>query len=34
MMYAMGINIKRRFYKGVAVPTALYEDETWSMAVE
>ena len=29
----LGINVKRRLYKGVAVPTALYGTETWSMAV-
>ena len=29
----IGINIKRRLYEGVAVPTALYETKTKSMAV-
>ena len=29
----MGMNIERKLYEGVAVPTALYEGETWSMAV-
>ena len=31
---AMGMNVKRRLYEGVAVPTVLYGAETWSMAVE
>ena len=31
---AMGMNVKRRLYEGVAVPTALYETETWSMGEE
>ena len=30
---AMGMNVKRRLYEGVAVPTTLYEAEIWSMAV-
>ena len=30
---ATGMNVKRRLYEGVAVPTALYEDEKWSMGV-
>ena len=29
----MGVNVRRRLYEGVAVPTALYGAETWSMAV-
>ena len=29
----MGMNVKRRLYEGVAVSTALYGAETWSMAV-
>ena len=29
----MGMNVKSRLYEGVAVPTALYGAETWSMAV-
>ena len=29
----MGINVKRRLYERVAVPTALYGAKTWSMAV-
>ena len=29
----MGINVKRRLYAGVVVPTPLYGDETWSMGV-
>ena len=27
----MGMNVRRRLYEGVAVPTALYEPETWGM---
>ena len=27
------MDIKRRLYEGVAVPTVLYGDETWSMTV-
>ena len=27
------MNVKRRLYEGIAVPTALYGTETWSMAV-
>ena len=27
------MNVKRRLYEGVAVPTALYWPETWAMAV-
>ena len=30
---AMGMNVKRRLYEGVAVFTAIYGTETWSMAV-
>ena len=29
----MGINVKRRLYEGIVVPTALYVAETWSIAV-
>ena len=29
----MGMNVKRRLYEGVAVSTALYWAETWSMAI-
>ena len=29
----MGMNVKRRLYEGVAVPTALYGTETWRMVV-
>ena len=30
---AVGMNVKRRLYERVAVPTALYGDETWTVAV-
>ena len=30
---AMGINVKRRLYECIALPTALYGAETWSMEV-
>ena len=30
---AMGLNVKRRLYEEVAVPTALYGTETWSIVV-
>ena len=30
---AMGIYVKRKLHERVALPTALYESETWSMAV-
>ena len=29
----MAVNIMRRLYEGIAVPTALYGTETWSMGV-
>ena len=29
----MGMNVKRRLYEGVAVPTTFYKAEIWSMAV-
>ena len=30
---ALGMNIKRRMYEEIAVPTALYMAETWSIEV-
>ena len=30
---SLGMNVKRKLYEGVAVPTALYGSETWSMGV-
>ena len=30
---AMGIDIKKKLYKGISVPTALYGAKTWSMAI-
>ena len=29
----IGMNVKKRLYEGVAVPTAKYEAEIWSMVV-
>ena len=28
----MGMNVKRRFYEGIAVPTSIYGAKTWSVA--